>query len=378
MSKAQIDVGKLKLFFKRASRYRKIAIALLIFAGINMVLLVILFGRLPNAAWLPDATKYAASSKDLLVFNTPVRSETVITRYGRAARYITHDDRLSTIYIFRSNPFLQASDCPNITNGETLLPSGCEKIGLFQAQPVYALNRSLPSGKTEYFVKLGQTFIFVKNGGDGGRDLAFLNSFVEVPKSKVAAYLADNRKRVEAAKAKQQAEQKALDTHNSFAYTRLDFTPAIPANLPDGWKLNESPIQIDGPDASHPTMVNLSYSKDKKQFVSVHSAKLSSFTIGTQCGPSPGYSMEKLPCYKVAGTDYYEAIVYSNYNDFSRYLYRPVGDSLVISHISVPNTDNKRPGFPFELATIQDVITLSARSTDKTTLKGSTYYRLYY
>lgn len=346
------------------------------------VLLCLIFGwRLSNTIWLPDTAKYANASDDEVLFDLPIRGETVATKYGRANRY-TSDDGWQTIYEFRSSPLLKSSSCPNILSAETLLSSECKEIGTFQNQSVYTIHRSLPSGTTEYFVKVGQTFIFIKSRGDGGESLDYLNTFVKVPRNKVSSYLSESSKRVNAVKAKQQAEKEATDKNKALAYTRLDFTPAIPTNLPSGWQLNTNvatnPIQLDGPDADHPNMVNLEYTNNSKKFVSVHSGKLSNFVVGTQCGPSPGYLMENLACHKVPGTDYYEATLYGERNDFVRYLYRPVGDSLVISHIVIYADGGKPPGFPTELARIQDAITSSAEPTDKNTLKGSTYYKLYY
>lgn len=372
-------------FLKGHSWYQKALIILFILVGTFILLFAITAGQLPSKIWLPDSNQY--ESDDEVKFNLPVKSETVTTKYGRALRYTTAINLSTeykdvkpwaTIYEFRSSSLLKSSSCPNITNAETLLPSECKKIGTFQDQPVYTMHRSLPSGATEYFVKLGQTFIFVKSGGDGGESLDYLHAFVEVPRDKVSSYLAHNNKRVDAVKAKQQTQKEATVKNNALAYTRLDFTPAIPTNLPSGWRLNTSPIQMDGPDADHPSMVNLDYTNSNKQFVSVHSGKLSNFIVDEQCGPSPGYSMENLTCYKVPGTDYYEAILYSKLNDFVRYLYRPVGDSLVISHIVVYAENNKRPDFPTDLAKIQDAITSSAQPTDKANLKDSTYYKLYY
>lgn len=340
-------------------------------------MLLVTVSQLPDTVWLPDTSKYAAASDNQTLSALPVESETITTKYGRATRY-TFSDNWQTLYEFRSTLLLKSASCPNITSSETLLPSACKKIGTFQGQPVYTMHRSLPSGTTEYFVKLDQTFIYIKSSGDGSESLDYLNTFIRVPHDKVQAYLANNGRHVDAIKAKRQAEKEATEQKNAMAYTRLDFTPAIPTNLPSGWQLNTNPLQLDGPDADHPNMINLNYANSNKQYISVHSSKLSNFIVGVQCGPSPGYSMENLPCHKVPGTDYYEAIVYNNLNDFVRYLYRPVGDCLVISQIVVNATGDKRPDFPTELAKIQDAITLSAQPTDKTNLKGSTYYKLYY
>jgi hypothetical protein len=379
MSKARAIISKPNLFLKRHPQYQKALIATFIVVGGFILFFAINGSQLPNQVWLPTSNRYMPN--DETIFNLPVKSETVITKYGRGIRYTTTADwsteykdskPWTTIYEFRSSPLLKSSSCPNITNAETLLPSECKKIGTFHDQPVYTMHRSLPSGATECFVKLGQTFIFIKSGGDGGEGLDHINAFAEVPHDKVSSYLANNSKRVNAIKAKQQAQKEATDKNNALAYTRLDFTPAIPTNPPSDWQLNTNATN------THPNMINLDYTNSNKQYVSVHSGKLSNFIIGIQCGPSPGYSMENLACHKVTGTDYYEATLYDEQNDFVRYLYRPVGDCLVISQIFVYADGGKRPGFPVELARVQDIITSGAQPTDKTSLKDSTYHKLYY
>ena len=374
----------MKLFFKKHPLYQKVLVALFILGGIFVLFLAITAGRLPSKIWLPDSNQY--KSDDEVTFNLPVKSETVLTKYGRGVRYTTTSPSAeykdvrpwATIYEFRASPLLRSSGCPNIMDSETLLPSECKKAGTFQDQPVYTMHRNLPSGATEYFVRLGQTFIFIKSGGDGGESLSYLNTFVRVSRAEVSSYLADNAKRVNAIKAKQQAQKEATDKNNALAYTRLDFTPAMPTNLPSGWRLNTNPIQLDGPDADHPSMISLDYTNSNKQFVSVHIGKLSNFSIGAQCGPSPGYSMENLTCYKVPGTDYYEAVLYDQGNDLVRYLYRPVGDSLVISQIVAYAKNDQPPAYPTDLAKIQDTITSSTQPADKNSLKGSTFYKLHY
>jgi hypothetical protein len=338
--------------------------------------------RSSSVVWLPENAEYASASDDQLLFDVIVRSDNVITKYGQATRF-TSTDNWQKIYEFHSSPLLKSSSCPNITNFETVLPSGCQKLGNFKGEPVYTIHRSLPSGATEYYVKLGATFVYIMSGGDGGQSLDYLKTFVSLSRDNVGSYLADNSKRVNAVKAKQQADQKTTNQNNDVAYTRLDFTPAIPKNLPSGWQLNKNtatnPVALDGPDADHPNMVNIDYTNsNNEQFVSLHVGKLSNFRITTQCGPSPGYSMEDLACHKVAGTDYYEATLYDERNDFVRYLYRPVGDSLVISQIVAYAEGDMRPNRPTELIKIQDAITLNAEPTDKSNLKGSSYYKLYY
>jgi hypothetical protein len=349
--------------------------------GIAGIALLYLFAvwHLPMTVWLPDARQYANVEDTQVLWDLPTKSTSVITPYGRAIRY-SSAEKWQNLYEFTANPLLRASACPNIMHRESLSPSGCDRIGSFQGQSVYAMNRILPSGMTEYYVRLGHTFLYIQSGGDGGRSLRFIDTLKSLPRGQAKAYLANNDVRTGKIRDKQRAEQEATERHNASAYTRLDFTPALPSALPAGWQLTEAkpPIQLDGPDADHPAMVNVGYIKSKTQYLGLHAGKLSNFQLGQACGPSPGYSMENLSCYKVSGTDYYEAVRYDDLNDFVRYLYRPVGDSLVISEIVVYAKDNQRPAWPTELAQAQDAITTSAQPIDKNSLKGSTYNRLYY
>lgn len=258
------------------------------------------------------------------------------------------------------------------------MPSKCEKTGEFQGKTVYSIGRSLPSGTIEYFVQLDGTFLFIRSRGDGGQDLGYLQSFLAMPRERTNGYLEANKKRVGEIQARQAAEKTATDNLNSLAYTKLDFTPAMPNSLPVGWQLNtaHNTIEIDGTDADHPSLVTVDYTNGEKQFVMVHSGRLSDFRLGALCGPSPGYSMKYLACHKV--NDYYEAVLYDERNDFVRYLYYPVGDSLVISHIAVYSEDGNQPAWPADLTKIQEAITLSAQPLDKSTLKGSVYHKIYF
>lgn len=253
--------------------------------------------RLPGIVWLPDAVKYSTASDDSALSDLPVKAENVLTRYGRATRY-TSAGGWQVAYALRPNILLEASNCPNVANTETVSPSACEKLGTFQGQSVYTIHRSLPSAESEYYVKLGSVFMYIMSDDYGVQSLDYINTFSGLPRDKVKPYLDANNKRTRKIQAKQQAEKKATDHNNSLAYTRLDFTPAIPTKLPSGWKLNkDNPIEIDGPDANHPTMVNMDYTNTSNRlFVSLHIGKLSDFRLGQQCGPSPGYSMEDLAC----------------------------------------------------------------------------------
>ena len=122
----------------------------------------------------------------------------------------------------------------------------------------------------------------------------------------------------------------------------------------------------------------MDYTNAQKQFVSIHVGKLSDFQLGSSCGPSPGYSMQNLPCTKLPNTNYYQAIVYDASNELLRYLYYPLGDSLVISSVTVYANGSVRPTMPTDLASAQTAITLNMHPVSTSAIKGSTYHKSYY
>jgi len=331
--------------------------------------------RMPTQ-WLPDAASFKNTSDQDVLFNAPIKSRTSITKYGKATQYTT-DSEWGVIYEFQANPRLKASECPNVTSIESLLPSGCEKLGTFQGQPVYTMHRRLPSGSVEYFVQVDKTFIFVKAGGDGNESLDYLRTFVAIPHSSVKSYLTQNSKRVDAIKAKQKAEDEATKKKNAASYTKLNFMPALPAQLPNGWHRNGI-FTIDGPDADHPRLVTGEYRSGNDMFVQLYSGKLSDFKLDGQCGPTYGASAGYLACHKPIGEDYYESSWYDDASGFVRFLYRPVGDVLVVTEINIQPDPNKQFTYPTELAAVQDSITKSAQLTDKNSLKGSAYLKVFY
>jgi len=325
--------------------------------------------------WLPDAASFKNTSDQDVLFNAPIKSRTSITKYGKATHYTT--DVGDVIYELQANPRLKASDCPNITNTESMLPSGCEKLGTFQGQPVYVMHRRMPSGSVEYFVQVDKTFIFVEGGGDGSESLDYLRTFVVVPHSSVKSYLSQNSKHVDAIKARQKAEDEATTKKNAASYMKLDYMPALPAQLPHGW--HRGIFTTDGPDADHPRLVSAEYeSAANDMFVHLYSGKLSDFTLDGQCGPTYGAFTEYLTCFKPTGADYYESSSYDSATSFTRFLYRPVGDVLVVSEINIQSDPHKQFTYPTELAAIQDSITKSAVQTDKNSLKDSTYSKVFY
>lgn len=331
--------------------------------------------QLPGTVWLPVGMERTGDQWEAL--RLPTKSDVVHTPYGKALRYTTHES-WRTIYQFGASAQLDPSDCPNIMNMEELLPSGCDKLGAFRGSPVYSIARALPSGATEYFVRLGDTFVFVHAGGDGGRSLGYLRNFKSMGRNEAVAYLKTNTARVAELTAIQRDQKAAAAKKSAAAYTKLDFAPALPSVLPKGWHRVKTPIQVDGQTADRPSMVRTEYTNDKERFVSFYVLKLSEGRFGDTCGPTPTQGMEDKPCYVVPGTAMREAIITSEYKDTFRYVYHVVGDSLVISFIAEYANNGTPPSWPAELVAIQDAMTANAKPVAKEALKGSVYERLFY
>ena len=383
---------KIRRFVRKHPRYSfGLYVICVLTIGAGLFLAVINLG-LPGTVWLPDSTKY--TSDDAVIFDLPVKSEIVATSYGKAVRYTSAIDRSlaekdpqpSTIIDeFQANPRLKTSACPDISGIESLLPSGCDKIGELQGNAVYTIRRRLPSTASEYFTQVNGTFIYVKTG-DAGADYNPLQEFIPFSRHRTYGYLAANNKRAEQIVKKRQAANAAKKRANNLSYTHLDFTPVLATAVPDGWTSegnNPKQIIVSGPDADHPKLISTYYyvkekNGQKGKSVEWHSGNLADFVVMGTCGPTPGYSMKYLPCTRVPGTDLYAAELYDSYNDYARYMYYPVGNSLVITGISVNANGNGRPARPTDLIQAQNMITTSAKTVSKNTLEGSSYDELYY
>ncbi len=349
--------------------------ALICFSAIAYVVM----GRPPNTLWLPNSSAY--STDDDILYLLPVKERYEATLYGRGLVY-TSANGSSSVYEFAANPLLDASKCPNISGRSSLDPTKCEIQGNFNGSKLYGIDRSDASSLTEQFIQLGNTFVYIVANFNRGTD--YIHNFIPVPHNQINSYLANTEKVAGPITARQQQAKSVADQKAAIAYTKLPFTPALPKTLPTGWqmltKITGQPIQVDGPDADHPMLVSTDYTNDKniREDVEFHVGLLSAFQIGGSCGPTPGYSMQNLPCTKVPGTDYYEASLYDNNGDFVRYLYRPLGNSLVITEIELVDNGGTKPTLSPELERAQNAITSSALPIDKSVLKGSAYSMVFY
>lgn len=377
---------KIERFIHKHPRYSYgiYILGVLILGGVLFLALINM--RLPGTVWLPDRTKYA--SDDAVIFALPVKSQVVSTSYGAAVRYTTAIDRsldfkdvspAATIDEYKPNPRLRASECPNISGITPVSPSDCEKKGTFHGNPIYEIHRRLPSEMAEDFVQVDGTFLYVRGG-----DSYYVQSFLSFSRHGTGSYLAANNKRAEQVIQKR-LNQKAADERASEAsYTHLNFTPALATTIPRGWTFDNKRVTIDGPDANHPKLVVTGYYKKEKngqlgEGVDWFSGNLADFVVMGTCGPSPGDDMAYIPCTKVPGTDRYVAVVRDQYQDYQRFEYQVVGNSLVITSLTVCTCGGKPAQVPSsDLLQAQDTITASAKPVSKDMLKGSKYLRTYY
>jgi hypothetical protein len=342
--------------------------------------------RLPSRVWLPDASKYFLDKS--FMFSVPVKSQVVLTKYGRAYAYTSSPQAVAhrkeplghatTILAFSSNPLLKASRCPNIANIEPHHSSDCVRQGTLHGAPVYTIHRRMASMGSESYVTVGNTFLYIRQADRSSQN--YLDTFVESPPGSLYTYLKTNSTRADRINAKVRADKKAQDHKDTEAYKLLDFTPALPQTLPAGWRLNttggRAAIEVDGPDAQHPSLINMDYVNNQKQYITFRSGRLSDYTLGTTCGPTPGASMEHLRCRKLGS--YYEAVEENTQlTTFVRRLYHPVGDSLVITQLVV-HGKGVQPAWPTELAQAQDAITLSAKPVSKDALKGAVFHQIFF
>jgi hypothetical protein len=360
--------------------------ALLVLGSATFVfLLLALFAlRLPGDAWLPDAAQYPDNNSAL--FNLPIKRDTLFTRYGRAVRYqsakewVLHRSEpigpFTTIYAFQANPLLRASDCPNITRIEPHDPSGCTTKATLRGQPIHTIHRRFASTTDESYVQIGNTFLYIVHTD---RPDSYFGTLKRMSTRTVDIYLATNATRMNAINTQVRAEKALQAKKSAAAYTKLNFRPAVPGALPTGWTLNtKNPaphMTLDGPDADHPSLVNMSY-RNGQQSVRMHVGRLSDFALGPTCGPTPGHSMGYVACRRVGR--YYQSVFLTRYQDYVRYMYYPVGDSLVFTAIQVPAKDGQAPAHPTQLIAAQTALTLAARPVDKNTFRGVPFDQMYY
>jgi hypothetical protein len=364
--------------------YKKLSLLLILLAVIYAVYHIACLSFIGSInVWLPKDAVEAWPDGSISLIDASHNS--MSWSHGRAVIF-TSSNGGATIYEARQGHGLQPSKCPNLFHEMPLDPSGCSKVGTIQGSPVYSITRSDGTFAEDGFVTLGNTFVAVVAIGPNAV-LNYLQKFEAVSKDQIAQTLTNNKAQVDKQNAVVQAKANAEKRLDAKAYINLPFTPSLPKSLPAGWHLltniTTPAIQIDGPDVGHPMMVSLDYATTNSkgqpdQYVSLHEIQLSASRLGSTCGPTPGESMKDLPCTKVAGTSYYQATAYDANNALIRYLYYPLGDSLIISDTTSYVKGEPKQTLPANLAAAQEMITLNVRPVDKAALKGSIYSQTYY
>lgn len=347
---------------------------------------------MPQTVWLPQATGTFSDeqSDDWINYVAPISTSTVFTRYGRAfkirsTRRNANYELLSsglTLYEFHDNVLLRPETCPNIMRIEPFSPLPCEVVAQIHGSNVYRIHRRLPSEASEYFFTVNGTFVFAYISPYSFDD-NFKNIFKSFSVADMQLELDKNSQQENEVYTRQKKIRDETTAYNALAYTRAPFTMLFPKDIPESWEYSTNTVtSFNGPNSD--TIKLLSYqiqekNKDRPEVVGVYVGKLSDFQTGSQCGPTPGWGMEVLPCARVEGTDFYEAITHAEtFNDYARHLYRVVGDSIVITTIRVYADAGAQIQPPVQLMSVQDSITSSAQPTDKETFKNSTYEHTYY
>lgn len=327
----------------------------------------------PPTIWLPAASAYT-DDNDIL-YTLPNHSQSMMTKYGKASVFTTPAG--TQYYEFLANPLLDASSCPNIAGPDTLDPSGCRLQGSFHGNNVYEMDRDDASTLSERYVQLDHTFVYIVSNDYG---MHGIDKLEPLGHASLKQYLHQTDTITGAILAKQAQAKRAAQQQAANAYTKLLFTPALPSTLPSGWHMLTDiatpPVTLDGPDVLHPLLLSSDYTNGHGLSVRFHAGALSAFHVGTTCGPTPGESMQDLPCTHVS-SGYWEAVGHMTHV-YVRYLYYPVGNCLVMSEVTAYAYGSQAPAPDPSLLAVQDQLTLGAKPVTTATLKNTAYDKVYF
>jgi hypothetical protein len=307
--------------------------------------------------WLPNPH---ARSADPLYQLGSVRTSWDIM-YGRGLQIrpaIDYGFEQTMVYETRATAGLTPGLCPNVGHIGSISSGGCRKIGTVRGSPVYAINRSLPLGDYEVYVRFGDTLIYM-NGLVINKEeaLPYLKTFRKVPAADVAAELAANTK---AAKAK----DAYLTKQQATVRQRLPFTPVLPAAtaLPPGWlSLDDTRI---GGSLSRPDLVETSYGDGKGNIVVVMAVPADSFHLQRgSCYPVP-HEAKPLGCMPYGTQGYY----YAN-GIKMQYLFRQVGNAMTITQILLADDVFTTPGKETAILQVGQSVADSLHPVDPSALR---------
>jgi hypothetical protein len=273
------------------------------------------------------------------------------------------------------------SDCPNVLGWDEILPSDCHRIGKNSlGGPIYAYGPSLPSGKNIGFTTLGNTFIVVITSSMATDEQvrAYITTLQKVPALDVQQQISANKRMADKASAQLAGAAKAIEDREAIAYQSLPFKMLLPRDVPKDWKLsNESnTVYAESPDRASMASVSYTGPHKYKDWVTIHVAKKELFRLQDICGPTPGHSLDYLPCARVVGTDYYQATTVSPNNDtISEVRYQEVGDVMVISSIaSRVDAPGEQLLMPRHLREVRDTLTHAYVPADNKMFQGADYF----
>lgn len=346
---------------------RNITLACVRIGGVALLLLAtsMLRGGSLHEVWLPKNDLSGQSPNDRIsLFESarPLRN----WRYGTGTLFRTSDEFGDKIFEAPANQYgLNPSKCPNVFGErDEVDPSECTKTGTINGKNVYSIDRSLPSGITDTYTILGNTFVASTYG---------IDNFNHYTLDQAHTFVADNKKLAAAHNAKVQEAEDKQKKLEAQAYNNLSFTPALPTTIPTGWKAYyKADIYGDGIPPV-PRLVSVSYNStnNDQQSIELIVGKLSDFKITATCGPTIYSGGHKLPCRLVPGTNYYEATeIGADY--ITHVLYEPLGDSLIT--ISASNCCSDKPRVvPREQLAAQTAIAKSLRPVSKNVFRNATY-----
>ena len=332
------------------------------------------FRGVVSKVWLPpsDAAKLRG---DILALHTHAEAETH-GRFGKwmhiktGVRYNTP----SMVQADAKGKGLDPARCPNVLGVEEVVPSGCKKVGEVRGESVYAITRQLPSETTEAHVRLGGTYVVAFTGASDDSIAAYIRTLQGLSPRTASDVLNRNSVRVAAEKSDIKKRKDAVRHTESQAYRHLPFTPALPATLPAGWKQTAAIIMGETPEK--PEHIEISYAKNKKTYVTVYLLPRGDFASPNRCGPLLYGELTYVPCWPIPGEDYFKGEVYGD-SYSTRYLFRPIGNVLAVTDITVNSDAPDRVYAPDE-ADAQVAITKSLSASEASGVRtfkfGSTSY----
>jgi hypothetical protein len=224
--------------------------------------------------------------------------------------------------------------------------------------------------RTQACRKLGKLRVAVTGMATDRDANVYIRTFTRIARRDVRSVLGRNRQHatdIMTAMRDQRDRQSLLDAE---AYAYLPFDPVMPATLPANW--TQQSIRISGPDAKHPSQVDIFYNKGRDRSIVVTLVASTNFRLDATCGPTPSLSGQFVSCSKVAGQDYF--VGGQSDGSIARwYAYRSIGDVVAIAQVSAFAEGGLPPVLLNRDLDVQAALIKSLHVVDRTRLKGATF-----